>query len=265
MADARSLLRAAANARAKTGGGGISDRFASYSASGALRCSACDYATIKHDSLWGAHVLSKSHRSNAARIREEELREAETRRTKDGKRKADDEEDDSNDGDSAGGGRSPREGATDNTGSGAKKPRTDTKAFAEASTAQAESIDPEWELFKSQMDASGPESGAPEERYDAGATIEAEAQLISQEGTNGAGTSTDDGAIEEQSAAEKEAQERARRELEEREEILSRLEEEQRQQDEADQRVSALKQRLQRIRQARLDKQKAATTDKAKA
>ena len=36
-----------------------------------------------------------------------------------------------------------------------------------------------------------------------------------------------------------------------------RMEEEQRQQDEADQRVSALKQRLQRLKQARLDRQKA--------
>jgi zinc finger protein 830 len=51
-------------------------------------------------------------------------------------------------------------------------------------------------------------------------------------------------------------QKRARLEREEREEILARFEEEQRVQDEADERVNALKIRLERLKQARLNKKR---------
>ena len=95
-------------------------------------------------------------------------------------------------------------------------------------------IDPEWELFKAQMEATEPESNQPtNEHGDAGAALEAEAQLISSNGVHGDDTQEQ---AEEEKAEELEAEERARKEQEEREEILSRLEEEQRQQDEADQR-----------------------------
>ncbi|CBQ72596.1 conserved hypothetical protein [Sporisorium reilianum SRZ2] len=247
--DARSLLRAAANERAKAGASGIADRFASYSSTGGLRCSACSYVAIKHESLWGAHVLSKSHRANALRIKEEELRQAEIQRTKDGKRKAEDaapEQDESADADALG-------SDADDAVQGSKRARTDSTNEPQAKSA---SIDPEWELFKSQMESTEPEAGAAESTAGAGAALEAEAQLISHD-EQGSGPAGTDGAAEEKSAEELEAEERARKEQEEREEILSRMEEEQRQQDEADSRVSALKQRLQRIKQARLDKQKA--------
>ncbi|KAJ9480163.1 hypothetical protein PHBOTO_003396 [Pseudozyma hubeiensis] len=245
--DARSLLRAAANERVKAGGSGISDSFASYSSSGNLRCSACDYLTIKHESLWGAHVLSKSHRTNAARIKQEDqLRQAELQRTKDGKRKAEDAEGDAQ-GDSL---------ATSTGGDlyqqhsalASKKARTDTSDAAPA-------VDAEWELFKSQMESTEAEPDSSTQLSSAGAALEAEAQLISHDGAEDAQGSLN--GIEEKSPEEMAAEERARKEQEEREEILSRVEEEQRLQDEADQRVTALKERLQRIKQARLDRQKA--------
>lgn len=122
----------------------------------------------------------------------------------------------------------------------------------------ASSVDPEWELFKAQLESTEPGPDPTADTNTAGAALEAEAQLISRDGAELEQTTRADGDdAEELTAEELQAQERARKEQEEREEILSRLEEEQRQQDEADQRVSALKQRLQRIKQARLDKQKA--------
>lgn len=252
-ADARSLLRAAASERAKAGASGISDPFASYSSTGSLRCSACNYLTVKHESLWGAHVLSKSHRTNVAQIREEELREAELQRTKDGKRKAQDvpveeEGDDSPPASRAG---VDDEGA--GASSGSKKARMEPTTAIDSTL----SIDPDWQLFKSQMESPEPDLDLTADTHGAGAALEAEAQLISRDGADMDGTKADIDDVEELNAEELAAQERARKEQEEREEILSRLEEEQRQQDEADQRVSALKQRLQRIKQARLDKQKA--------
>lgn len=220
-ADARTLLRAAASERAKSNTSGISDPFASYSSTGGLRCSACNYLTIKHESLWGAHALSKSHRANVTRIREEELRQAELQRTKEGKRKAVDagadiEEHDGPLPSNADGGDVKEDAAPESN-----KARTDT------------AIDPEWELFKSQMEAPEPEPDPSASNYSAGAALEAEAQLISQDDADLA--AAEDG-VEEKSKEKIEAEERARKEQEEREEILSRLEEEQRQQDEADQR-----------------------------
>ncbi len=256
-ADARYLLRTAANERAKAGASAISDPFASYSSTGALRCSACNYLTVKHESLWGAHVLSKSHRTNVAQIREEELRKAEIQRTKDGKRKAQDAptEDKGDDGPTAS-----RAGADDqgaDAASRSKKARTEPTP----TNGSTLSIDPDWQLFKSQMESVEDDADPTADTHGVGAALEAEAQLISRDGADigriDATQAADAGDVEELTVEELAAQERARKEQEEREEILSRLEEEQRQQDEADQRVSALKQRLQRIKQARLDKQKA--------
>lgn len=222
-ADARILLRAAANERAKTSASGISDPFASYSASGGLRCSACNYLTIKHESLWGAHVLSKNHRSNVARIREEELRQAEIQRTKDGKRKAENSEPSLNQGKGA--------NTTADVGTGQDDAEPESKKVRTEPTYN----DSEWELFKSEMEASEPRADEPVESYGAGAALEAEAQLISRDNTDLKAVGVGDEA-EEKTVEEIEATERARKEQEEREEILARMEEEQRQQDEADQR-----------------------------
>lgn len=226
-ADARTLLKAAANERVKAGGPGITDPFASYSSTGTLRCSACSYLTIKHESLWGSHVLSKSHRGNVARTREEELRQAEIQRTKDGKRKAAD--------DAPFNSRGEKDTSLPSNGVDELDAGHESKKARKDESSAAAPVDAEWEMFKSQMDSSGAEAGADEPTEDytaAGAALEAEAQLISQDGAQVQGEE----GIEEKTAEEIEAEERARKEQEEREEILSRMEEEQRQQDEADQR-----------------------------
>lgn len=220
--DARFLLRAAANERARATATGISDPFASYSATGGLRCSACNYLAIKHESLWGAHAQSKSHRNNAMRIREEEVRKAEVQRTKDGKRKADDSYEDLGEADEARASSLNANGVDDSSAPESKKART-----------VASPIDAEWELFKSQMDATESGKDPRNEEFTGAAALEAEAQLISHEEGVGQNAAAE---VEEKSAEEIRAEERARKEQEEREEILSRLEEEQRQQDEADQR-----------------------------
>ncbi|PWZ01321.1 hypothetical protein BCV70DRAFT_198747 [Testicularia cyperi] len=248
--DARSLLRAAASERARTATLGITDPFASYSGTGGLRCSACNFLPLKHESLWSAHAASKSHRANAARIREEgkrkqeqeheeQLRQAELQRTKDGKRKAIDSDHDDGTSDST----DKQDGVT------TKKSRT--QSIQDANGAGSV-VDAEWEMFKAQMevpDASAMDSSS----YAADATIEVQPQLRTDDGNADSKDATED---DQKIREEQEAEERTRKEQEEKEEIYARFEEEQRLQDEADERVTALKQRLERIKQARLAKQK---------
>ncbi|KAG6860351.1 hypothetical protein C0995_012420 [Termitomyces sp. Mi166 len=69
MADVRALLKA------KRQEIRVTHPFASYT-SGQLRCSACG-APVKHASAWEGHIGSKAHRTNVARIKEEERRQQE--------------------------------------------------------------------------------------------------------------------------------------------------------------------------------------------
>lgn len=223
--DARSLLKAATQERSKTSESGITDPFASYNpASGALRCSACNYLAIKHENLWAAHIVSKSHRTNVARIRSEQalkfeqektLQQSQALQTKDGKRKAVDK-DESTSADSSG---------STADGSVAKKARNLEEA----------KVDNEWERFKRQLE-SGDKSEVTDEdqRYNAEAIIEVQPQLLADADTR---LSEAEGEDEQELIA---ARERKRQEQDEREEILSRYEEEQRIQDEADERCVAL-------------------------
>ncbi|KAI9001528.1 hypothetical protein BD414DRAFT_474948 [Trametes punicea] len=68
MADARALLRA------KRQEARIEHPLASYNSSGQLRCIACG-TIVKHATAWEGHIGSKTHRTNAARLREERARE----------------------------------------------------------------------------------------------------------------------------------------------------------------------------------------------
>ena len=73
MANIRALLKA------KRQEVRITHPLASYSASGQLRCVACQ-SVVKHAAAWEGHVGSKAHRMSVARIREEQrLREEEER------------------------------------------------------------------------------------------------------------------------------------------------------------------------------------------
>lgn len=64
MVDERALPREAASYRTGTMHT-VQDRWASYHPkTGALRCIACSYAVITHERLWPAHTLTRSHREN---------------------------------------------------------------------------------------------------------------------------------------------------------------------------------------------------------
>ncbi|KAK7051089.1 hypothetical protein VNI00_005201 [Paramarasmius palmivorus] len=95
MADVRALLKA------KRQEARITHPLASYNTSGQLRCSACG-TLVKHASAWEGHLGSKLHRTTVAQIREKERekeeREAREREEKEarerallGKRKAEEE------------------------------------------------------------------------------------------------------------------------------------------------------------------------------
>jgi zinc finger protein 830 len=89
MADVRALLKA------KRQEIQINHPLATYSQkTGQLRCTVCN-TIVKHASAWEGHLGSKSHRTNVARIKEEE-RLQEAQRVQDematGKRKAEEEE-----------------------------------------------------------------------------------------------------------------------------------------------------------------------------
>ncbi|KAJ1308025.1 hypothetical protein OPQ81_002096 [Rhizoctonia solani] len=69
MSDARSLLRRAKADTEKR----INHPLALYNASGQLRCAACGTSVKPH--AWEGHVISKAHRTQAARLRAEEEKE----------------------------------------------------------------------------------------------------------------------------------------------------------------------------------------------
>ncbi|KAF9024933.1 hypothetical protein BDZ89DRAFT_1017212 [Hymenopellis radicata] len=90
MADVRALLKA------KRQEARVNHPLASYSSSGQLRCSACG-TIVKHGSAWEGHLGSKAHRTTVARLKEEERIREEQKAVSLGKRKAVEEEDEDED------------------------------------------------------------------------------------------------------------------------------------------------------------------------
>lgn len=243
--DARLLLRAAvASSSAQSlSDGGIKDRFASYHPkTRALRCTACDFLNIKHESLWASHAASKSHRSNVAKLkREEEEKEMERKRQQQASA-IQQEESVVEEVGSLGNKRKER-GLEHESSKRAKKGDRD----------QAEDL--EWERFQREVLDAPSTIEQPSLSTYAEATIEVAPAL--RPGVNGEIGEEEDEVDEEdmnQQATETDAERRSRLEREDREEILARLEEEQRLQDEADERVSALKNRFEKLKQARAAK-----------
>ncbi|WFD02189.1 hypothetical protein MOBT1_000870 [Malassezia obtusa] len=216
MAEARSLLRATASQRGPAAAG-ITDRWASYHPkTGALRCSACDFAVVKHERLWGAHTASKTHRDNVQAIEAREQAHADA---------APDEE-------------AQKDDAADTLKR--KEPEAHEEADAKRTRRETEdeahpSLDREWEEF--QRTVLQPAS-TTQHKYDQ-ATVSVEPALVRDQ--------TDD----EPPVEESEEERRARLEREEREDILARIDAEQRAQAEADERVTALRARFAQIREAR--------------
>ncbi|KAF8518193.1 hypothetical protein JB92DRAFT_2120711 [Gautieria morchelliformis] len=282
MADVRALLKAKREEKR------ISHPFAVYSQTGQLRCTACS-TIIKHASAWNGHLGSKSHRTNAARVKQEEkLQEPPEDGKRPGKRKATD-------------------GNNSLPDEVSKKPRLDSEdqqqqptalsnapatgfpsdffsdpsraiALGEASSDEEEgdkdappsavaippqsNLDLEWAQFQETV-INVPVEADARETFE-NATIFAEPQL-SNEIPEGFPSSVVPGSnIEpglEASAVQKdEVEERRKREDEEKELIMDRLLDEERAQEEADERVNALKSRLDLLRQKRM----AAKTMRAK-
>jgi zinc finger protein 830 len=245
-ADARLLLRAAVASSSTSSENGIKDRFASYQPkTKALRCTACDYLIIKHESLWASHAASKSHRNNVATIRREEEEKERVRELQREEEEAAMQE---------------KEEQTA-TGSKRKERGPDEETTKKAKTievnGQSTTADAEWERFQREVLNAATTADQPSSSNYANATIEVRPALNSSYGDNDIDEESDEeenGPL--QKVAETEAERRVRLDREDREEILARLEEEQRVQDEADERVSALKSRFEKLKQARAAKKR---------
>ncbi|KAK0563173.1 hypothetical protein OC861_004947 [Tilletia horrida] len=256
--DARSLLRAAA-AQRRTG---IQDRWASYHpTTQALRCVACAYLPIKHESLWSSHAASKSHRNSVARLLREETAAAAVASR--GKRKQSEQSDTAAFDVQAQGAGSADAAATPD----AKRARLGHQNGTESAAAATTSVDEdEWARFQREVleapangDAGGGAGPSLDNAIHAAATISAEPVLLvrnpEDEEDDAEGMETDGAANAETQDALTEEELRLEREREEREDILMRFEEEQRIQDEAEERVNALKNRIRDFKAARIAKQ----------
>ncbi|KAI0350054.1 hypothetical protein OH77DRAFT_1431441 [Trametes cingulata] len=276
MADARALLRA------KRQEARIDHPLASYTSAGQLRCIACS-TIVKHATAWEGHIGSKTHRTNAARLREERAREeqrlAEERESL--KRKAmevDGEDEEGGEGSDTAqepakkprveSSEEPRPTAT-STGASARSvlpadffsdpsqapppPEDDEEVDERAGDMQvagnkkdgaADVLDLEWEQFQKTV------VNAPDvrETYEH-ATIVAE-PVLAPEIPQGFPGATADEAAEVVEELDEEAL-RRKKEQEERELIMDRLLEEEQAQEEADARVTQLKSKLEALKKKR--------------
>jgi len=258
MSDVRSLLKA------KRQEIRIDHPLASYTSSGQLRCSVCD-TNIKHPSAWDGHLGSKSHRTNAARIREEEERRRELELEEEAnrlKRKVseDDIHEDLN--------------STSKKSRVTPVPQSSTSSlplgfFSDPSRAPLPSLndsddddetgetaaitkptdgggdstlDQEWMQFQQSV-INAPDTAATYDR----ATIFAEPELVSDP-TEGFPTHNDAPASP---AIRVDEDERRRKDQEERELIMDRLVDEERAQEEADMKVTVMRNKLAALRKRR--------------
>lgn len=257
MSDVRTLLKA------KRQEIRIDHPLASYTPNGQLRCVVCE-TSIKHPSAWDGHLGSKVHRTNAARIREEERRRKELELEEEAnhlKRKV--SEDDIN-GDIKGAVKKPRATAPQSSTSTlpsdffsdpSQAPLTsfndsddeDEMGEAVAVTKPADgggdsSLDQEWIQFQQSV-INAPDAVAT---YDH-ATIFAEPELVSDPSE---GFPTHDG-VHAQPATKVDEDERRQKEQEERELIMDRLMDEERAQEEADMKVVIMKNKMEALRKRR--------------
>lgn len=272
MSDARALLKA------KRQEARVTHPLAAYSSSSQLRCVACGTA-IKHASSWEGHVGSKAHRVNAAKLREQQQKQAEQAR-ENGKRKAadDDENDDAMESDTAVKKRrlSPEEPppvtivAASKTPAGSsgfpsdffsdpsKAPsplnsddENEEEAEQPPATAQSSpsAVDAEWEQFQ-QTVLNAPEE-SKQEAYER-ATVFAEPVLSSKVPEGFPPLHETGGESDAAPVPPTEDELRRKKEQDEKELIMDRLMDEERAQEEADAKVSMLKQRLENLRRQRL-------------
>ncbi|TXT12995.1 hypothetical protein VHUM_01396 [Vanrija humicola] len=258
--DAKSLLRARKATTAR-----IEHPHASYTAAGQLRCAICAVPVNQ----WDAHVLTKQHRQSAAREkaqadkakakrRAEEEREAGVKRAKveHGGSDNDDGDDDSGPALPAGffsAGNKPSVGGDDEQEEAAPAP-------APAAPAPKPTGDAELDDFLASLNDDDAPTTAPTRRKGLAYKKTEEAPGVASYAAapvllNGDGAAAAEPEPEE--PEESEAEKRARVEREEREEIVARLEDEQRAQEDADSRVVALKARMEALKKRRAAGKKA--------
>ncbi|TFK40076.1 hypothetical protein BDQ12DRAFT_482502 [Crucibulum laeve] len=261
MADVRALLKA------KRQEARISHPLATYSNTGQLKCLVCN-TLVKHASAWEGHLGSKIHRTNVARLKEEERIREEQRmkeqeelqeREAKGKRKADEDvgSDDSDTKkrrlDEGEGGDRPNDFPSDFftdpsrmlavlSDDDEEEGRVDSKTAVAAQPTSA--VDLEFELFQREF-MNIPDA---QETY-ARATVAAEPKLASEtpEGFPAA-------EVEDTPEVEAKLTEDERRKLkaqEERELIMDRLLDEERAQEEADMKVALMKTKLEGLKRKR--------------
>ncbi|KAJ7219964.1 hypothetical protein GGX14DRAFT_432604 [Mycena pura] len=256
MADVRALLKAK---REETR---ISHPLASYS-NGQLRCVAC--GPLKHASAWEGHIGSKLHRTNVARLKEEErLRAAQRSRQEEeerqartaaanGKRKAEEEEMDVSDTES-------KRRKLDNSAfpadffSQSSRPpvqhpsddEEDDPPPAQPITAPVSSVDAEWERFQRDVINAPDPREAHREAYESATTM-AEPELVSDAFEGFPPQETEDGPSQTSIVGSDEARLGRQKEQDERELIMDRLLDEERAQEEADMKVTILKNRVEAL------------------
>ena len=267
MADVRALLKA------KREEVKVTHPLAAYNKNNQLRCTACG-TLVKYASAWEGHLGSKAHRTTVARLRNEEkareaqrlqqeAEEAQRLQMVQGKRKAeeDDVDEDMEEGDTK----------RRRVGDATKTNPFPTDFFSDPSrampTAGEESgeeedvamnppplppppsseIDLEYERFQREMRLDAPDERETYER----ATVFAEAELVVEQVSDGFPAAQGEEAQSDLQQKVSEEEARRKKEQEERELIMDRLLDEERAQEEADMRVTALKSRLDALRKKR--------------
>ncbi|KII84459.1 hypothetical protein PLICRDRAFT_366122 [Plicaturopsis crispa FD-325 SS-3] len=263
MSDVRALLKA------KRQEARVTHPLASYSAAGQLRCAVCA-SVVKHASAWEGHIGSKAHRTNVARLREEERAKEEQALRGGSKRKA---EEASSDSDESKRRRTVRENTSSNPADAfpsdffsdstrAPLPPTsddsEDESVPQASTAPGApppGIDEEWERF-TQAVINAPDQRETYER----ATVFAEPQVASETPEGFPLLQADVAEVEPNKLTEEEA--RRKKEEDERELIMDRLLDEERAQEEADMKVTVMKSRLEALKKRRESARKPKVGDK---
>ncbi|KAG5219955.1 Zinc finger protein [Salix suchowensis] len=246
MADVRALLKA------KRQEARINHPLAAYSQSGQLRCTACS-SVVKHASAWEGHLGSKAHRTNVARLKNEErLREGRKRQ----RALADQHLDQPKE--AIGEKRKSVDLPIDTEGGASKKARTNSPSHPSQApvlthdgsddedenieatplvalpATQEKGLDDEWERFQREV------VNAPTEEPDTREVYERATIMVDAEMTDVTG----------EEVADKETL-RRNKEQDERELIMDRLLEEERAQEDADMKVVQMNSRLEALKKRR--------------
>ncbi|KAG8739764.1 hypothetical protein FRC10_005189 [Ceratobasidium sp. 414] len=267
MSDARSLLRRAKAAESEKR---IDHPLALYNSSGQLRCAACGTAIKPH--AWEGHVGSKAHRTQAARLRAEEEKERARKRKvaeevevmeveedAEGKRRRVDEPEPVAAPPQQAAGGFPADFFSDPSRAppvvGAEDDDAD-ESMPPPSAANPSSLDDEFAAFAKAV--LQPTLKATSADVYEQATMVAEPELFNNAAdgfpASVTGAAVDGDGAQEEPEEETEAQKRRRLEQEERELIMDRLRDEELAQEEADDRVTRLKARLEAVRLERMQK-----------